>query len=288
MAGLGGNGIDSGAPDAAIAGLLDEGDQTGTSRRFECARRKPGSKHTLGADAAYLPDVRHDRDVMQEAAAILSAQDIRCPAIRGRGYIDTRLMRLAGGQRIDFQGQATIARRRRENADADLWLPDGLPNGGFDLLPIAAHAFGTAVNNHLGWALTDMMAGRVDYLCAYISLAMQAAATGQARALATFARARSPVMPDVPTAAEQGLSGLDAPTWNAIFAPKGTPPAVVVKLNAAVSQALDDATVRERLAKLGLAAPPPEQRTPEYLGRYVAAEMVRWAPAVKASGAGVE
>jgi tripartite-type tricarboxylate transporter receptor subunit TctC len=139
-----------------------------------------------------------------------------------------------------------------------------------------------------GPAMTDLIAGRVDYLCGYISLAMQAAATGQARALATFARARSPALPDVPTAAEQGLGGLDAPTWNAIFAPKGTPPAVVAKLNAAVSRALDDATVRERLAQLGLDAPPPEQRTPEYLGRYVAAEMVRWAPAVKASGAGVE
>src|SRR5580692_1453512 len=111
-----------------------------------------------------------------------------------------------------------------------------------------------------GPAMTDLIAGRVDYLCGYISLAMQAGAPGQARALATFARARSPAMPDVPTAAEQGLGGLDAPTWNAIFAPKGTPPAVIAKLNAAVSQALDDASVRERLATLGLDAPPPERR----------------------------
>jgi tripartite-type tricarboxylate transporter receptor subunit TctC len=95
-------------------------------------------------------------------------------------------------------------------------------------------------------------------------------------------------MPTVPTADEQGLKGLDAPTWNAIFAPKGTPPAVVAKLNAAVSQALDDATVRERLAQLGLDVPPPEVRTPDYLAKYVAAERVRWAPAVRASGAGVE
>jgi tripartite-type tricarboxylate transporter receptor subunit TctC len=95
-------------------------------------------------------------------------------------------------------------------------------------------------------------------------------------------------MPSVPTAGEQGLKGLDAPTWNAIFAPKGTPAAVVAKLNAAVSKALDDATVRERLAQLGLDVPPPQERTPDYLAKYVAAEMVRWAPAVKASGAGVE
>ena len=139
-----------------------------------------------------------------------------------------------------------------------------------------------------GPALTDMMAGRVDYLCAYISLAVQAAAAGQARALATFGRVRSPAMPSVPTADEQGLKGLDAPTWNAIFAPKGTPPAVVAKLNAAVSQALDDTTVRARLAQLGLDVPPPAERTPDYLAKYVASEIVRWAPAVKASGAGLE
>jgi tripartite-type tricarboxylate transporter receptor subunit TctC len=139
-----------------------------------------------------------------------------------------------------------------------------------------------------GPALTDLIAGRMDYLCNYISLAVQAVGTGQARALAILARERSPVMPDLPTAAEQGLGGADAYTWNAIFAPKGTPPAIVAKLNAAVSHALDDPTVRERLAKLGLDVPPAPLRTPDHLGQYVASEMARWAPAVRASGAGEE
>jgi tripartite-type tricarboxylate transporter receptor subunit TctC len=139
-----------------------------------------------------------------------------------------------------------------------------------------------------GPALTDLMAGRLDYLCNYISLAVQAVGTGEARALAIFARERAPVMPNLPTAAEQGLNGVDAYTWNAIFAPKGTPPAVIARLNAALSKALDDPTVRDRLARLGLDVPPKDLRTPDYLGRYVASEMVKWAPAVKASGAGLE
>jgi tripartite-type tricarboxylate transporter receptor subunit TctC len=117
---------------------------------------------------------------------------------------------------------------------------------------------------------------------------VQAADAGRAHPLAILGRERSPVMPSVPTAAEQGLNGLDAYTWNAVFAPKGTPGTVVAKLNAAVSKALDDPAVRDRLIKLGLDTPPPAQRTPEYLGHYVAAEMTRWAPVVKASGAGVE
>ena len=139
-----------------------------------------------------------------------------------------------------------------------------------------------------GPALTDLMAGRLDYICNYISLAVQAVASGQVRALAIFARERSAVMPALPTATEQGFPGIDAYTWNAIFAPKGTPAPVVARLNAAVSHALDDPTVRQRLAGLGLDAPPPAERTPEFLGKYVPAEMTKWGPAVKASGAGEE
>jgi tripartite-type tricarboxylate transporter receptor subunit TctC len=139
-----------------------------------------------------------------------------------------------------------------------------------------------------GPAFTDLIAGRLDYICNYVSLAVQAIGSGQVRPLAIFARERAPVIAAVPTAAEQGLDGVDAYTWNAVFAPKGTPPAVIAKLNAAVSHALDAPVVRERLAGLGLDVPPPARRTPEYLGRYVLDEMARWAPAVKASGAGEE
>ncbi len=139
-----------------------------------------------------------------------------------------------------------------------------------------------------GPAFTDLIAGRLDYFCNYISFAVQTAGSGQARTLAIFARERSPAIPSVPTAAEQGLDGVDAYTWNAVFAPKGTPPAVVAKLNAAVSSALDTPVVRERLAGLGLDVPPPARRTPEFLRGYVVEEMAKWAPAIKASGAGEE
>jgi tripartite-type tricarboxylate transporter receptor subunit TctC len=139
-----------------------------------------------------------------------------------------------------------------------------------------------------GPAFTDLIAGRLDYICNYISLAVQAIGSGQVRPLAIFARERSPAIPSVPTAAEQGLEGVDAYTWNAVFAPKGTPPAVIAKLNAAVSHALDAPVVRERLAGLGLDVPPPERRTPEFLRRYVVDEMAKWAPAIRASGPGEE
>ncbi len=139
-----------------------------------------------------------------------------------------------------------------------------------------------------GPSFADLIAGRIDYLCNYISLAVQAVDAGQVRALAIFARERSPAMPSLPTAAEQGLAGVDAYTWNAIFLPKGTPPAIVARLNAAVSRAMDSPAVRARLDTLGLDISPPERRTPEFLGQYVAAEIAKWGRPIKASGAGEE
>jgi tripartite-type tricarboxylate transporter receptor subunit TctC len=139
-----------------------------------------------------------------------------------------------------------------------------------------------------GPAFGDLIAGRIDYICNYISLAVQAVEAGQVRALAIFSRERSAVMPSLLTAAEQGLAGIDAYTWNAIFLPKGTPPAIVARLNAAVSRAMDSPAVRARLAQLGLDIPPPERRTPEYLRQYVTAEIAKWGPPIKASGAGEE
>ena len=108
------------------------------------------------------------------------------------------------------------------------------------------------------------------------------------RSLAIFSNQRSPVMPSLPTADEQGLPGVDAYTWNAIFLPKNTPAPIVAKLNAAVSRAMDSPAARERIDKLGLDIPPREHRTPAYLGQYVAAEMAKWAGPIRASGAGDE
>jgi putative tricarboxylic transport membrane protein len=139
-----------------------------------------------------------------------------------------------------------------------------------------------------GPAFSDLIAGRLDYLCNYISLAVQAVESGQVRALAIFSRERSAVMPSLPTAAEQGLPGVEAYTWNAIFLPKGTPPAIVARLNAAVSKAMDSPAARERIDKLGLDIPPPARRTPEYLGTYVTTEIARWGPPIKASGVAEE
>jgi tripartite-type tricarboxylate transporter receptor subunit TctC len=72
--------------------------------------------------------------------------------------------------------------------------------------------------------------------------------------------------------------------WNAFFVPKGTPEPIVRKLNKAMSDTLDDAAIRQRLEELGLVVVPPERRSPEYLAKYLPAEIERWGKPIREAG----
>ena len=87
------------------------------------------------------------------------------------------------------------------------------------------------------------------------------------KALAIFDSKRSPALPNLPTAAEQGTEKLEAYTWNAMFLPKGAPADVVKKLNDAAVQAMKTPAVRDRLQGLGARIVPDDRATPQYLGR---------------------
>ncbi|WP_170145965.1 Bug family tripartite tricarboxylate transporter substrate binding protein [Rhodoplanes elegans] len=137
-------------------------------------------------------------------------------------------------------------------------------------------------------AMQDVIGGRTDYMCDSIQTAVPQVTQKNVKALAVLSGTRSPLLPEVPTATEAGLPGVEADAWNAIFLPKGTPEPIVKKLVAAVNQTLDDPTVRKRLDELGLSIVPPERRGPDYLAKYVKSEIDRWAPAIKAAGLKVE
>ena len=136
-----------------------------------------------------------------------------------------------------------------------------------------------------GPALADLIAGRTDYLCNIASTVGQALETGQVKALAALTRQRSPILPALRSAHEQGLADFEAYTWNGIFLPKGTPPGLVRKLSDALSQVMDTPTFRERMSTLGLIIPSPERRTPAYLQTFVEGEIEKWAAPIRASGA---
>jgi tripartite-type tricarboxylate transporter receptor subunit TctC len=135
-----------------------------------------------------------------------------------------------------------------------------------------------------GPALLDLIGGRVDYICNIISTAVPVITTGQVKAIAMLSGERSPVLPTLSTAHEQGLKDFEAYTWNAIFMPKGTPAELVDKLNAALHKVMDNPVVRERLATLGLYAVAPERRSAAYLGRFVPREIDKWAAPIRAAG----
>ena len=134
-----------------------------------------------------------------------------------------------------------------------------------------------------GPAMRDMMAGRVDFECEIISTVKPHIDDGGVKALAVLSKTRSSVEPNVPTALEQGLD-VQAYTWNAIFMPKATPPAIVKKLNAAAVQAMKTPALRERLERLGVNFVSDDRATPEYLGGFVKSEIEKWRAPIKASG----
>jgi tripartite-type tricarboxylate transporter receptor subunit TctC len=135
-----------------------------------------------------------------------------------------------------------------------------------------------------GPAVKDLTAGRIDYMCNTIQTGVVQAKAGRVKAIAVMAPNRSAIIPDVPTAAEQGLPGVESSVWNAFFLPKGAPRPVVEALNRAMSGMLDDPVVRKRLEGLGLEIVPTERRTPEYLAKFVAEEIERWGKVVRAAG----
>ena len=95
---------------------------------------------------------------------------------------------------------------------------------------------------------------------------------------------RIPVIPDVPTSAEEGLPAFQATGWNALFAPKGTPKEIVDKLNVAARAALKDETIRSRLLALGAELPNEAGQTPAALGTLVRTEIDKWVPIIKKAG----
>jgi tripartite-type tricarboxylate transporter receptor subunit TctC len=135
-----------------------------------------------------------------------------------------------------------------------------------------------------GPAMTDLIGGRVDFLCDIITTAKPQVDGGTVKAIATLAKVRSPALADVPTAAEQGVSDMEAYTWNAFFLPKGAPADVVKKLHAATVEAMKDPNVRGKLEKLGATFVSPDRTTPEYLGKFVLSEIEKWAKPIRASG----
>ena len=136
----------------------------------------------------------------------------------------------------------------------------------------------------LSQAMTDVIGGQIEMMFDQVVSGAPHVMSGAVRALAVASPNRSPVLPDVPSAPEAGLPEFETLAWSALFLPKNTPPAVVDRLVGALEATFRDEAIRKRMKELGNDVPPPDQRTPEALRSFVAAEIAKWTPMIKASG----
>jgi tripartite-type tricarboxylate transporter receptor subunit TctC len=134
-----------------------------------------------------------------------------------------------------------------------------------------------------GPALTDLLAGNVDLMVSQAAAVLPQVRAGTLKAIANLSPRRSQVMPEIPTADEAGVPGLYTSGWFGFFAPKGTPKDIIMRLNAAMVEALADPAVRARFAELGIDVAAREQQTPEGLAAFHRAEVAKWWPIIRAA-----
>ena len=131
-------------------------------------------------------------------------------------------------------------------------------------------------------AITDLLAGQTSLLFGTMPTVLPHAKAGKLRALATIGTARSAAAPELPTVAEAALPGFQVDNWIGLFAPAGTPPEIVRRLNEAAVRIMQSPDIQARLPVEGARFTP---TTPEQFGAFVRAEIAKWGPVVRASGA---
>jgi tripartite-type tricarboxylate transporter receptor subunit TctC len=139
-----------------------------------------------------------------------------------------------------------------------------------------------------GPAMQDLIAGRIDYFCTLSGTVASQIESKLVKPIAILSRERSPMLPDLATAQEQGLKDFEASTWFGFFFPKRTPEAIIRRLHDATVAAIDTPAVVERLKEVGAIPVAPERRSPSYLRTFVASEIAKNAAPIKAAGIAID
>jgi len=133
-------------------------------------------------------------------------------------------------------------------------------------------------------AMNDLLGGTVDFMCDQTTNTTNQIKAGKVKVYAVTSKKRVASLPDVPTLHELGLKGFEVGIWHALYAPKGTPRAVIDKLAAALQEGLKDETVKKRFADLGAEAVPLDKANPTALAAHLKAEIGKWGPIIKKAG----
>jgi tripartite-type tricarboxylate transporter receptor subunit TctC len=134
-----------------------------------------------------------------------------------------------------------------------------------------------------GPAMTDLVGGHIDVLFDQSATALPQLRAGAIKPFAVTSPSRLPAAPDIPTTDEAGLKGFHVSVWNGLWAPKGTPTAVIARLNGAARQALADASLRTQLTDIGMDIPSDAAMSPRALADFQKSEIAKWSPVLAAA-----
>lgn len=135
-----------------------------------------------------------------------------------------------------------------------------------------------------GPAMNDLVGGQIDLLCDQTTNTTGQIKGGKVKAYGVTTKDRVKSLPDLPTLRESGLKDFEVAVWHGVYAPKGTPKAVVDKLNAALDAALDDPRVVARFADLGTEPEPRDRRSPAFHQKFLESEIAKWKPVIQQAG----
>ena len=204
------------------------------------------------------------------------------------GLITEVPMTLVGRPDFPPNTLAELVSYAKENGEQVLYAHAGIGAAsqlcGMLLMQALDTQFTTVPYKGTGPALTDLMGGQVDFMCDQTTNTTNPIKAGSIKAYAALTDKRLDALPDVPTAAEAGLEGIEIAIWHGLYAPAGTPDEVVARLSAALKSALADPNVVQRFAELGTAPVPPEAVTPQALQEKLLSEIDRWKPVIEAAG----
>src|SRR5438067_2978487 len=189
----------------------------------------------------------------------------------------------------DFKEFLTYA---KQNQTTLQYGSPGAGSGGHTCAVLLNVAMGTRITHvpyrGAGPAMQDLIGGRIDFAAEQISTALPQIQGNTVKAIVTLGIDRAPGLESLATAEEQGIKGLDCGSWGSFSFPKGTPAAIIRRLEQATNEAVESAALRARFKDIGVTVPPRERRTSDYLTRFVPAEIKRWAGPIKASGVSEE
>jgi tripartite-type tricarboxylate transporter receptor subunit TctC len=132
-------------------------------------------------------------------------------------------------------------------------------------------------------ALSGLVDGRIDYFCPVLTIAIPEIERKRVKSIAILSKDRAPILPDLASTAEQGLTNFAASTWFAVFLPKETPGPVAQRLHAAIMATMETPAVQAQFRHIGADMVAPERRSPEYLRSFLKGEIDKWAAAIRAA-----